>query len=86
MFTVIVSLIFMARRRSVLRTPGSLPSGTPVQQWNMIAEDTVVASGAFQNRGTDYMAYVSGRGYDAVTAIEGGYEPYAAGIARTRAR
>src|SRR5687767_4287259 len=36
-----------------------LPPGNSVQQWNKIAEDTVVASGAFQNEGLIYMAYVS---------------------------
>ena len=55
----------------------ALPSGNPVQQWNQIAEDTVVASGAFQNEGLIYMAYAAAAVYDAVTAIEGGYEPYA---------
>jgi hypothetical protein len=54
-----------------------LPPGNAVQQWNKIAEDTVVASGAFQNEGLIYMAYVSAAVYDAVMAIEGGYEPYA---------
>src|SRR6478736_1410036 len=55
----------------------ALPSGNPVQQWNQIAEDTVVASGAFQNEGLIYMAYAAAAVYDAVTAIEGEYEPYA---------
>jgi hypothetical protein len=55
----------------------ALPSGNVVQQWNAIAENTVVGSGAFQNEGLIYMAYVSAAVYDAVTAIEGGYEPYA---------
>ena len=54
----------------------ALPPGNPVQQWNKIAEDVVVGSGAFQNEGLIYMAYVSAAVYDAVTAIEGGYEPY----------
>ena len=53
-----------------------LPPGNSVQQWNKIAEDTVVGSGAFQNEGLVYMAYVSAAVYDAVVAIEGGYEAY----------
>ncbi|HET9271947.1 MAG TPA: vanadium-dependent haloperoxidase [Vicinamibacterales bacterium] len=57
-----------------------LPAGTSVQQWNKIAEDTVVGSGAFQNEGLIYMAYVSSAVYDAVVAIEGGYEAYASEI------
>ena len=54
-----------------------LPPGNSVQQWNKIAEDTVVGSGAFQNEGLIYMAYVSAAVYDAVVAVEGGYEAYA---------
>jgi membrane-associated phospholipid phosphatase len=36
-----------------------LPPGNAAQQWNKIAEDTVVGSGAFQGEGFVYMAYVS---------------------------
>jgi hypothetical protein len=54
----------------------ALPPGNEVQQWNKIAEDAVIASGAFQNEGLIYMAYVSAAVYDAVTAIDGTYEPY----------
>lgn len=57
-----------------------LPPGTTVQQWNKIAEDTAVVSGAFQNEGLIYMAYASAAVYDAVVAIEGGYEAYASDI------
>ena len=58
----------------------ALPAGNVVQQWNKIAEDTVVASGAFQNEGLIYMAYASAAVYDAVVAIEGRYQPYASGL------
>jgi hypothetical protein len=51
-----------------------------VQQWNKIAEDTVVGSGAFQGEGEVYMAYATTAVYDAVVAIEGGYEPYGPAI------
>jgi len=51
-----------------------------VQQWNKIAEDTVVASGAFQGEGEVYMSYVATAVYDAVVAINGGYEPYGPGV------
>jgi hypothetical protein len=54
----------------------ALPPGNAVQQWNRIAEDTVVASGAFQNEGLIYMAYVSAAVYDAVVAIDGSGRPY----------
>jgi hypothetical protein len=58
----------------------ALPPGNPVQQWNTIAENTVVGSGAFQAEGFIYMAYVSAAAYDAVVSIEGGYEPYGSTI------
>ena len=37
----------------------ALPPGNSAQQWNKIAEDTIVGSGAFQGEGFVYMAYVS---------------------------
>jgi membrane-associated phospholipid phosphatase len=37
----------------------ALPPGNAAQQWNKIAEDTIVGSGAFQGEGFVYMAYVS---------------------------
>jgi hypothetical protein len=55
---------------------GALPSGNTVAQWNQIAEDTIVGSGTFLPEGFIYMAYVSAAVYDAVVAIEGGFEPY----------
>jgi hypothetical protein len=65
----------------VRSAPATLPPGNTVQQWNKIAEDTVVGSGAFQGEGYIYMAYVSAAVYDAVVAIEGGFEPYGPPIA-----
>jgi hypothetical protein len=59
----------------------ALPPGNTVAQWNKIAEDTVVGSGAFQSEGLIYMAYVSAAVYDAVVAIEGSFEPYGPAIA-----
>jgi hypothetical protein len=53
----------------------TLPPGNTVAQWNKIAEDTVVGSGAFQNEGLIYMSYESAAVYNAVVAIQGGYEP-----------
>ncbi len=53
----------------------ALPPGNTVTQWNKIAEDTVVGSGAFQAEGFIYKAYASTAVYNAVVAIEGGYEP-----------
>jgi hypothetical protein len=37
----------------------ALPPGNAAQQWDKIAEDTIVGSGAFQGEGFVYMAYVS---------------------------
>jgi hypothetical protein len=54
----------------------TLPLGNTVEQWNKIAEDTVVGSGAFQTEGLIYMSYASAAVYDAVVAIEGGFEAY----------
>jgi len=56
-------------------TAAALPPGNTVAQWNKIAEDTVVGSGAFQAEGFIYAAYASTAVYNAVVAIEGGYEP-----------
>jgi len=57
------------------------PLPSTVLQWNKIAEDTVLGSGAFQGEGEVYMAYASAAVYDAVVAIRGGYEPYGPAIA-----
>jgi hypothetical protein len=58
----------------------ALPPGNTVAQWNKIAEDTVVGSGAFQSEGFIYMAYASAAVYDALVAIQGRYEPYGPAI------
>src|SRR6266545_2223361 len=59
----------------------ALPPGNTVAQWNKIAEDAVVGSGAVATEPFIYMAYVSAAVYDAVVAIEGGFEPYGPAIA-----
>ena len=56
------------------------PLPNTIQQWNKIAEDTVVGSGAFQGEGEIYMSYASLAVYDAVVAIQGGSEPYGPAI------
>jgi len=65
---------------SVQPARAALPDGNTVQQWNQIAENTVVGSGAFQNEGLIYMSYVSAAVYNASVAIGGGYRPYGAGV------
>jgi hypothetical protein len=46
----------------------ALPPGNAVEQWNKIAEDTVVGSGAFQAEGFIYMAYESQAVFGALTS------------------
>src|SRR3954471_3470879 len=46
----------------------TLPPGNAAQQWNKIAEDTIVGSGAFQGEAFVYLAYVS-------TAMDGAVNP-----------
>jgi hypothetical protein len=41
------------------KAAAALPPGNAAQQWDKIAEDTVVGSGAFQGEGFVYMAYVA---------------------------
>ena len=55
-----------------------------VLQWDEIAANTVVKSGAFQNEGLIYMAYVSGAVYDAVTSIERHAKPYGPAVRAQR--
>src|SRR6476659_4607895 len=70
---LLIALALVAFARSA---PATLPPGNTAAQWNTIAENTVVGSGAFQAEGYIYMAYTSAAVYDAVVAIEGGFEPY----------
>jgi hypothetical protein len=53
----------------------ALPAGNTVEQWNKIAEDTVIGAGAFQIEGFIYMACESTAVYDATVALQGGYKP-----------
>jgi PAP2 superfamily len=53
----------------------TLPPGNTVEQWDKIAEDTVVGSGAFQNEGFQYMAYEATAVYDAAVSLGHGYKP-----------
>jgi hypothetical protein len=73
---VAATLAVAAAARTSHDAAAALPPGNTVAQWNKIAEDTVVGSGTFQSEGLIYMAYASAAVYDAVVAIEGGFEPY----------
>jgi hypothetical protein len=68
-----LAVISLSSWMGLERAHAALPPGNSVEQWNKIAENTVVGSGAFQNEGLIYMAYVSGAVYDATVAINGGY-------------
>src|SRR5204863_413828 len=72
---VAVALLVGAAAGSERDAAGALPPGNTVEQWDQIAEDTVVGSGVFQNEGYLYMAYESTAVYDAVVAIQGRYQP-----------
>jgi hypothetical protein len=74
--SILPAVIALALVALASPAPATLPPGNTVQQWNKIAEDTVVGSGTFQPEGFVYMAYVSAAVYDAVVAIEGDFEPY----------
>src|ERR1700726_4952017 len=73
--TCLTVLIFALAAGAARPAAAALPPGNTVEQWDQIAEDTVVGSGAFQNEGYLYMAYESTAVYDAVVSIEGGYQP-----------
>ena len=77
---VFVAVAVAASASTTREAAAALPPGNTVAQWNKIAEDTVVGSGAFQSEGLIYMAYASAAVYDAVAAIQGGYEPYGPAI------
>jgi hypothetical protein len=64
--TVAIALAILAGAQ-VRDAHALLPPGNTVEQWDKIAEDTVVGSGAFQNEGLVYMAYVSGAMYRSIT-------------------
>jgi hypothetical protein len=74
----VVATVAGASSRSAQAVLPALPNS--IQQWNKIAEDTVVGSGAFQGEGEIYMSYASLAVYDAVVAIQGGSEPYGPAI------
>lgn len=74
----VVAAVAGASSRSAQAVLPALPN--TIQQWNKIAEDAVVGSGAFQGEGEIYMSYASLAVYDAVVAIQGGSEPYGPAI------
>src|SRR5919201_1018767 len=76
----VVAALFLLPSTGAARVgvePAAAASATqPLLDWNLRAVNTVRAAGKFQAEGEIYMAYVHAAMYDAVTAIEGGYEQY----------
>jgi len=73
---------FLACETAEAACPFLNSAESTIQQWNRIAEEATVAlppngAGAIQNEGLLYMGYTSAAVYDAVVAIEGGFQPYA---------
>jgi hypothetical protein len=58
LLVVLAALAVTASAGTTRDAAAALPPGNAVAQWNQIAEDTVVRSGAFQSEGFIYMAYV----------------------------
>jgi VCPO second helical-bundle domain len=77
----LVAFVVAASAATTRDAAAALPPGNTVAQWNKIAEDTVVGSGTVATEPFIYTAYVSAAVYDAVVAIEGGFEPYGPAIA-----
>ena len=84
--TLSIALAIVILTRPMFMAASALPPGNTVEQWNAIAENAVVGSGAFQAKGFIYMGYVSAAVYDVVVSIEGGYAPYGAVIPDAPAR
>jgi hypothetical protein len=60
----------------IVPSPGrAQPAITVVQQWNVIATDTIVPK-TYQNEGLIYMAYVSAAMYDAAVRLQEDTNPY----------
>ena len=62
-------------------TPAAASGPNIVAQWNKIAEDTVVATGAPQIEGFVYMSYTQTAVYDALVGIDGTYQSFGSAVA-----
>jgi hypothetical protein len=56
---VVMLVVALAALLAPVSHATTLPPGNAAQQWDKIAEDTVVGGGAFQGEGFVYLAYVS---------------------------
>jgi membrane-associated phospholipid phosphatase len=73
--TAPLAVLGLAVTFGTANTALAVTPGNTVEQWNKIAEDTVVGSGAFQPEGLIYMSYVSAAVYNATVAIDRQYAP-----------
>ena len=62
-------------------TPVAASGPNIVEQWDKIAEDTVVGTGAPQIEGFVYMSYTQTAVYDALVGIDGTYAPFGPAVA-----
>jgi hypothetical protein len=62
-------------------SPAAASGPNIVEQWDKLAEDTVVATGAPQIEGFVYMSYTQTAVYDAMVAIDGRYAPFGPPVA-----
>ena len=81
----LLALAFSLVAASVTSKPAAgapclLPAGNTAQQWDQIAQDAVLGKVPNQIESFIYMGYVNGAVYDAVTSIEGGYQPLIARV------
>ena len=63
--------------QSSAKTQAAGPPDTYVTAWDAVGQQAFTASGLTAAEGHVIFAYVAIAVYDAVTAIEGGYEPFA---------
>src|SRR5258708_19710528 len=75
--TALLAVLGLAVTFCTVNTALAVTPGNTVEQWNKIAEDTVVGSGAFQPEGFIYMSYVSAAVYNATVPINGKHPPLA---------
>jgi hypothetical protein len=80
--TAPLAVLGLAVTLGAANTASAAP-GNIVEQWNKIAEDTVVGAGTFQPEGFIYMSYVSAAVYNATVAINGQYAPLGPPITAT---
>jgi hypothetical protein len=72
----LLSTVSVVAASAVAAAPATAHSPRTVLEWNTTAAATLIASGKPQTESMIYMGLTQAAVYDAVTAIEGGFEPY----------